>query len=127
MTRLDQMKKQQYLNLETFRKNGVGVKTPVWFVQEGDTLFVRTVDNSGKVKRIRNNGEVNIAPCKVDGALLGDWLPARARVLMDEAADRKVDRLLDQKYGLMKKMFGMASALQGRKYAVLEMELGEEQ
>jgi hypothetical protein len=127
MIYLDQLRKQQYLNLETFRKNGVGVKTPVWFVQEGDTLFVRTVDNSGKVKRIRNNGEVNIAPCKVDGALLGDWLPARARVLMDENADRKVDRLLDQKYGLMKKMFGMASALQGRKYTVLEMKLGEEQ
>lgn len=25
-----------YLNIETFRKSGVGVKTPVWFVREGD-------------------------------------------------------------------------------------------
>ena len=127
MTRLDQLTRQKYLNLETFRKNGVGVKTPVWFVQEGDTLFVRTVDNSGKVKRIRNNGRVNIAPCKMDGALLGDWLPAMARVMMDEGANRKVDSLLDQKYGLMKKMFVMASALQGRKYTVLEMKVGKDQ
>ena len=46
---------QQYLNLETFRKNGAAVKTPVWFVQDGDATFVRTLANSGKVKRIRNN------------------------------------------------------------------------
>ena len=73
MTTFDQLTQQQYINLETFRKSGVGVKTPVWFVQEGETLFVRTVANSGKVKRIRNNTHVNIAPCKADGALLGVW------------------------------------------------------
>jgi PPOX class probable F420-dependent enzyme len=101
----------------------LGVKTPVWFVKEGDTIFVRTVADSGKVKRIRNNGGVNIAPCKMDGALLGDWLPADARELKDEDTNRKVDRLLDKKYGLMKKMFGLASALQGRKYTVLEVKV----
>ena len=52
---------QKYLNLETFRKSGVGVKTPVWFVQEGDVLFVRTGAIRVKVKRIRNNSQVNIA------------------------------------------------------------------
>lgn len=71
MTSLDQLTQQQYMNLETFCKSGVGVKTPVWFVQDGDTIFVRTVANSGKVKRIRNNGLVNIAPCKANGFLLG--------------------------------------------------------
>ena len=43
---------QQYLNLEAFRKSGVGVKIPMWFVQEGNTLLVRTVANSGKVKQL---------------------------------------------------------------------------
>jgi len=125
MTTFDQLTEQQYLNLETFRKNGIGVKTPVWFVQEGETLFVRTVDNSGKVKRIRNNTHINIAPCKADGALLGEWVPALARELKDEATDRKVNRLLDKKYGLVKKMFGLVSALQGRKDTILEIKLGE--
>jgi uncharacterized protein len=125
MTTFDQLTQQQYLNLETFRKNGIGVKTPVWFVQEGETLFVRTVDNSGKVKRIRNNTRVNIAPCKADGALLGEWIPALAREPKDEATDRKVNRLLDKKYGLVKKMFGLVSALQGRKDTILEIKLGE--
>ena len=79
MTWLETFSRQQYLNLETFRKSGVGVRTPVWFVQDGETIYVRTIANSGKVKRIRNKGLVNIAPCKVDGALLGDWQPASAR------------------------------------------------
>jgi hypothetical protein len=55
--------KQKYLNIETFRKNGEGVRTPVWFVQDGEVLYARTIANSGKVKRIRNNGQVKIAPC----------------------------------------------------------------
>jgi PPOX class probable F420-dependent enzyme len=91
-------------------------------VQDGDILYVRTVANSGKVKCIRNNGQVNIAPCKADGALLGDWFPATAREVNDADTDRKSDRLLDKKYGLMKKMFALASTLQGRKYTVLEIK-----
>jgi len=77
--------------------------------------------NSGKVKRIRNTGQVNIAPCKVNGALLGDWIPAHAREVRDDETAAKVDRLLDKKYGLMKKMFALSSALQGRKNTVLEI------
>jgi PPOX class probable F420-dependent enzyme len=123
MNTVDQLSQQQFINLETFRKSGVGVKTPVWFVQDSETLFVRTMANSGKVKRIRNNGQVKLAPCKVDGALLGDWVAATAREVSDHTTDRKVDRLLDQKYGLMKRMFALTSALQGRKYTVLEVKL----
>lgn len=122
MTQFDLLSRQQYINLETFRKNGVGVKTPVWFVQDGDTLFVRTIANSGKVKRIRNFSHVQIAPCKADGTLLGDWIPAQAREVKDAAMHQKVDGLLDRKYGLMKKMFALASRIQGQQYTLLEVK-----
>ena len=125
MKQLEAFARQQYLNLETFRRSGAGVKTPVWFTQDGDSLFVRTIDNSGKVKRVRQNSSVNIVPCKVDGALLGMWIPATAREVKDPAIDRKVDRLLGQKYGLMKTLFGVASTVQGRKYTVLELKVSE--
>jgi PPOX class probable F420-dependent enzyme len=125
MTMLESLARQKYLNIETFRKSGAGVCTPVWFVQDGEILFVRTVANSGKVKRIRNNGQVNIAPCKVDGVLVGEWIPATAREVNDKDIDRKADRLLDKKYGLMKKMFALLSALQGRKYTVLEIKAND--
>lgn len=114
--------RQQYLNLETFRKNGNGVKTPVWFVIDGDKVYVRTLAASGKVKRIRNQQRVFIAPCKVDGTLLGDWLEATARVVDDPEVDRKIDRLLGKKYGLMKILFGLASSLRGQKNTVIEIQ-----
>jgi hypothetical protein len=73
--------------------------------------------------RIRNISRVNIAPCKSDGTLLGEWIAANAREVTDQATYQKVDLLLDKKYGLMKKMFVMASAIQGRGYTILEIEL----
>ncbi len=79
MNALEQFKKQTYLNLETLRWNGVSMKPPVWFVQDGDTHYVQTVANSGKVKRIRNYDSVNIAPCKMDGAPNGSWAATIAR------------------------------------------------
>jgi PPOX class probable F420-dependent enzyme len=117
------MERQNYMNLETFRKNGLGMKTPVWFVQDGDTLFVRTIANAGKVKRVRNNQRVNIAPCKADGTLLGEWTPAIAREVKDAALAQEVDRLLDRKYGLMKKLFALMSTLQKKEYTVIEVKV----
>ena len=125
MSALKQFENQKYLNIETFRKSGVGVKTPVWFVQEGETLFVLTAANSGKVKRIRNHARVNIAPCKADGALLGEWIPAQARELADKETDRKVNDLLNKKYGLVKRLFDLASILQRRQETVLEISIGD--
>jgi PPOX class probable F420-dependent enzyme len=114
--------KQKYLNLETFRKSGVGVRTPVWFVQDGNVLYVRTIGDSGKVKRIRNNPQVNIAPCKMDGTLLDDWVQAYGREILDEEIDSKVDRLLGKKYGLMKRLFSMSGSRDGRKNTILELK-----
>jgi hypothetical protein len=123
MNSLEPFNRQSYINVETFRKTGVGVKTPVWFVQEGELLYVRTMANSGKVKRIRNNGNVNIAPCKADGTPVGDWFPAAAREIKDLATDKQVDRLLGKKYGLMKTFFSLASSLRKQEGTILEIKL----
>lgn len=117
--------KQKYMNIETFRKSGIGVRTPVWFVQEGDVLYARTIADSGKVKRIRNNGRINIAPCKMDGALLGEWIPAFAQEVSDPEVDLKVDKLLDKKYGLIKKMFSLRGNSSGQKYTIIKMKVSE--
>lgn len=125
MNTIKSFEHQKYLNLESFRKNGNGVKTPVWFVEDGGTLYIRTIANSGKVKRIRNNQRVLIAPCKMDGALLGDWIEASARLVGGPEIDRKVDHMLGNKYGLMKSLFGLASFLQGRKNTIIEIQVAE--
>lgn len=125
MSKISAFDHQQYLNLETFRKNGAGVKTPVWFVEDGGILFIRTQAASGKVKRIRSNCQVYITPCKMDGAILGDWIEASARIVDEQEIDRKVDHLLGKKYGVMKFLFALASSIQGRKYTILEIKVVE--
>ena len=125
MDKLNQFEKQKYLNLETFRKSGESMKTPVWFTQAGQTIYVLTMANSGKIKRIRNNGRVNIAPCRMDGKLTGTWVPAQARQVTDAGISTTVDRLLDKKYGLLKKMFLNRRSNDGSQDAILEIIIAE--
>jgi PPOX class probable F420-dependent enzyme len=125
MRSLEQFVKQKYLNLETFRKNGESMKTPVWFVQEGEKLYVLTNAKSGKVKRIRNYGTVNIAPCKMDGKLVGTWVTAKACEIKDPERARVVDHLLDRKYGLIKKMYASRRANEGVQDTILEIKISE--
>ena len=122
---MEQFEKQQYLNLETFRKNGEGMKTPVWFVQDGEILYISTMANLGKVKRIRNNGQVKVAACKMNGKVTGTWIPAQAHEITDSEVTTKVDRMLDKKYGLMKKLFNNQCAQKGALDIVLEIRLYE--
>ena len=127
MTLLTQFAHQNYLNLETFRKSGAGVKTPVWFAQEGETLYVVTMANSGKVKRVRREGLVNVAACRMDGKVTGTWTPAQAREVTDPAVSAKVNRLFDRKYGLLKKLFERQRSSRGAQDTVLEIKLEESQ
>lgn len=112
-----------YLNLETVRRDGQRVPTPVWFVRDGDRLYVRTIAGSGKVKRIRNHPGVRVAPCAVDGRLLGDWLPARAVEATDEDTAGRVAALLREKYGPQVDEFERRTREAGQRYTVLQIEL----
>jgi uncharacterized protein len=75
---------QKYVSLTTFRKSGVGVATPVWFGEEGGKLYVMTRSDMGKMKRIRNNPQVRVAPCTIRGKVTGPEFAAQARILPTE-------------------------------------------
>ena len=121
---LNQFDGKSFLNLETFRRNGLGVKTPVWFTQDGQTFYVRTVAGSGKIKRVRNNGTVRIVPCEANGTPTGEWAAAHAVEVTDDATARLVAGLLEEKYGAAQvRSFAATTALRGDKYAVLKIEL----
>lgn len=114
---------QQYLSIETFRKNGQGVKTPVWFVQEGEVLYVWTQTDSGKAKRVRNVSQVNIAPSRGDGAPLGDWVPASASRDDSPEAVEHVRKLMIKKYGLAFHLFATLGKLRKAQYTSIKLEL----
>ena len=119
-----QFEKQNYLNIETFRKSGQAVKTPVWFVEDGDALYVWTQAGSGKAKRIRNNGTVNIAPSTGSGEPVGEWLPARAQADESPTAIQRVEKLMKKKYGIMFHIFGFLGRLRGgSKYTAIKIQV----
>lgn len=123
MPDMKQLEKKQYINLETFRKTGAAVRTPVWFVQDGMTIYVRTEAESGKVKRIRRSGKINLAPCKANGDVTGTWQPAEAHEIADTDIIRKVNQMLGKKYGLLKKLFDLLPTLRRGKATVIEIKL----
>ncbi len=109
MANLAQFEKQNYLNIETFRKTGVGVKTPIWFAMDGEGFYMITDAHSGKFKRIRNNPRVRVSPCKYNGEVNGEWIDGRAEIVADGALQKRIDHMLNQKYGLVKRLFELTA------------------
>jgi uncharacterized protein len=82
----------KYIDLVTFRKTGVPVHTPVWFAEGDGRLYIFTNPKAGKLKRIRNNPHVEIAPSTMRGKPRGPYVPAVARVAPDQKAAREAIR-----------------------------------
>jgi PPOX class probable F420-dependent enzyme len=125
-----QFAEQKYLCLETFRKKGLGVRTPVWFAASRPIspdsseviLYVYTIGNSGKVKRIRNNPRVRVAPCNMRGGLRGDWVDARAEILQGEEAAKGM-LLLNRKYLPWKQLLDFFAMFRQRERTVFALRI----
>ncbi|MGH9989052.1 MAG: PPOX class F420-dependent oxidoreductase [Nitrososphaera sp.] len=115
---------EKYINLETYRKDGRGVRTPVWFVEsssgDGSILYVRTSDDTGKYKRIRNNPSVQIAPCNMRGSVKGKWVKGEARIASEEEK-LKAFKMLEKKYGIIYKMTRIF--MSGKNYVVIAIRI----
>lgn len=98
----NQLARESYLNLATFRRSGAEVKTPIWFAsdpQDPRRLWMYTNGKSGKVKRIRNSGRSRVAACNARGRVHGPWLDATSRIESDPQKVARAFDLLVQKYG----------------------------
>jgi uncharacterized protein len=90
---------QRYVSITTYRRDSSPVATPVWIVASGGLLYVWTGAQTGKVRRIRRNPDVTLAPCTARGAVTGSAVAARAQIV--PAADRPaIWRVFLAKYGL---------------------------
>jgi uncharacterized protein len=115
--------RQKYLSLESFRRNGQGVRTPVWFAGDSpgpaaQKFYVYSEAQAGKAKRIRNNPRVRIAPCSASGNLRGDWVEARAEIITGVEAERGV-QLLNRKYFPLKQLLDFFARFRRRDHIVL--------
>ena len=103
MNNLEEIESEKCISLETYRKNNEPVKTPVWFVIKNDLIYVVTRDQTGKVKRLRNNQQVKIATCNFKGKIKGQWISGTAKILTEEETKDAV-KWREKKYGLMAKI-----------------------
>jgi uncharacterized protein len=89
----------RYISLTTFRKDGTGVATPVWFAVDGGELLVWTNSDSWKVKRLRNDSRVVVTVCDVRGRIADGSASAEGTArLLDAAGTGAIRKLLARKY-----------------------------
>ena len=117
-----QLAGHKYVSLETYRRSGAAVRTPVWFAEAGGALYVYSLANAGKVKRIRANPGVRVAPCDLLGNLKGEWMEAEAHVV-DGEEEKRGHALLNLKYWPWKAMGDFFSRLRGRRQAILVIRM----
>ncbi|MFL6090041.1 MAG: PPOX class F420-dependent oxidoreductase [Aeromicrobium sp.] len=122
MTPLGDLASANYILLTTYRKAGTPVGTPVWAVARDGQLFVWTVSDSWKVKRIRRNPEVTVQPCDVRGKPHGQVLKASAR-LLDGAETERVRALIRRKYWLTGPVAVFASVVRRGKDGTVGIEI----
>jgi uncharacterized protein len=121
--------KSKYLNLETFRKSGEGIRTPIWFAADSAVplnsdaakLYLYTIGDTGKVKRIRNNARVKIAPCDARGNVIGGWVDGRAEIVTGADAARGLE-LLKKKYWPWKQILGFFALFSRRERIVIAIK-----
>ena len=94
----------KYISLTTFRKSGKPVATPVWFVEKEGKICVWTQSHSGKMKRLRHDSRVTLAPCTMGGKVIGPTVEGIARLVSPQEKE-EVRLLLLAKYGWMQRLF----------------------
>jgi PPOX class probable F420-dependent enzyme len=120
---VERLAASMYIALTTFRKDGTPVPTPVWVSSEGDRLYVWTQGDSGKVKRLRNDDRVTVAPSDGRGVPQGEAVEGTARVLDEPAELTHVESLHKAKYGLQFRLFDTGAKIFRRNRPLCAIEI----
>ncbi|QWT24735.1 PPOX class F420-dependent oxidoreductase [Subtercola sp. PAMC28395] len=114
---------EAFVSLTTFRKTGAPVSTPVWIARYGNYLVVTTPAESGKVKRLRNNGQVELRPCDRMGKVKpgARAVEGVAGILADTESVERISAVFARKYRLEYRIFMLIERLgkSGRKPRVI--------
>lgn len=103
-----------YVSLRTFRRSSVPVDTPVWAARAGDSFYIFSAGDAGKVKRLRHTRRVQIARCDARGGSVGEWLEGQAEILSRPADIAIALAALRDKYGWQMKIADWGSKLTGK-------------
>jgi len=109
---LEQFSDQKYISLETYKKDKTPVRTPVWFVIDNDRIYIMTKENTGKVKRLRNNQSVRIAVCSMKGEIKNEWVDGIAKIVIGDDAEKTI-KLRKKKYGFSARLISIFTSQKG--------------
>lgn len=99
-----QLDAEKVVLLQTRKRDGSWVDTPVNIAVEGDRAYFRTPGRASKNKRLRNFPEVRVRPCTWSGKPTeGPVMAARARLLSGEES-KAAGRLIDGKYPVLQRL-----------------------
>ncbi len=110
----EELAKERYVSLVTFRRNGIGVPTPIWIGGADGKLYAVTNGTSAKMKRLKANSNVRLAACSAGGKVRGEWTEGSAKRIDDAAGIDRAVAALEKKYGWQIAVFKFFSQLSGR-------------
>ena len=109
---LEELIDQKYISFETYKKDKTSVRTPVWFVIDNERIYITTKENTGKVKRLRNNQNVRIAICSMKGQIKNEWVNGKAKMVVGDDAE-KIIKLRKKKYGFSARLISVFTSQKG--------------
>jgi PPOX class probable F420-dependent enzyme len=117
--------RERYVNLITLKRDGSEVRTPIWVARVDDKLYAFTDGTTAKVKRLRRDARIRLAPCDARGKISGGWHAASGKVVDDPGLIAKANAALGRKYGWQFAALTLASRLFGRigRRAILEFSI----
>jgi PPOX class probable F420-dependent enzyme len=112
----------RFILLETYRQNGQPVRTPLLFVEHQGILYMRTPAATAKVKRIRHNPAVRLAPCDLFGNVKGPWFEGQA-ALIPAAEAPWVNDLAKKRHRWFKRLIDLRNSLKNPEFVVIAVRL----
>ena len=110
----------KYICILTYKKNGDGVSTPVWFIRKDNKIYIRTSNQSGKVKRIKNNNNVLYALCNISGRIKGEWHSGVAKIEPD--VNKMIFSKITEKYGLIAQIINILYKIKKMEIIIISIE-----
>ena len=117
---IETFEKAKYINIQTYKKNGQSISTPVWFIIKDNKIFFRTSHNSGKIKRIRNNNKVKFALCDIRGKIKGEWYEGVVNIEND--SNNSILSEINKKYGISSRLMKIFYKIKKIKIVILSIE-----
>ena len=112
---------RNFIQLTTYRKNGEGVPTPVGFAPHEGKLYISTPGTAFKLKRLRNNGRVSLAPCTFKGEVLGESVEGQARILAPEER-AMAEQAFIRRYGVIYRLTLAVQKMRKKQRTYIEIQ-----